>query len=106
MTLRFLESARTRMAEKTEVQLGVFEKYLVVWIGVCIVLGLFLSQVFPLLSIAINDMQIAGISIPIGICLFLMMYPALLNLRLAELRKLLNLLWENQKNRYVLEVNI
>jgi ACR3 family arsenite transporter len=78
------------MAEKSEVQLGVFEKYLVVWIGVCIVLGLFLSQVFPLLSIAINDMQIAGISIPIGICLFLMMYPALLNLRLAELRKLLN----------------
>ena len=29
-----------------------------------------------------------GISIPIGICLFLMMYPALLNLQLAELRKL------------------
>jgi ACR3 family arsenite transporter len=52
------------------------------------VIGLVLSQVFPELSIAINELQFAGISIPIGICLFLMMYPALLNLQLSELRKL------------------
>jgi len=47
-----------------------------------------LSQVFPALSIAINNWQIYGISIPIGICLFLMMYPALLNLQMSELKKL------------------
>jgi ACR3 family arsenite transporter len=52
--------------------------------------GLFLTQYFPALSTTINNMQIAGISIPIGVCLFLMMYPALLNLQLAELRKLLH----------------
>jgi ACR3 family arsenite transporter len=38
--------------------------------------------------VAINNLQLAGISIPIGICLFLMMYPALLNLQLSELKKL------------------
>jgi ACR3 family arsenite transporter len=54
------------------------------------VLGLVLSQYFPSLSIAINDLQISGISIPIGICLFLMMYPALLNFQVAELKKLLH----------------
>jgi len=37
---------------------------------------------------AINNLQFAGISIPIGICLFLMMYPALLNLQLNELKKI------------------
>jgi ACR3 family arsenite transporter len=50
--------------------------------------GLVLSQVFPQLSNAINNLQFAGISIPIGACLFLMMYPALLNLQLTELKKL------------------
>ena len=52
------------------------------------VIGLLLSQFVPQLSIAINDLQFAGISIPIGVCLFLMMYPALLNLQFRELKKL------------------
>ena len=68
--------------------LGVFEKYLAVWVALCMLLGLLLSQYFPAIGIAINSMQIAGISIPIGICLFLMMYPALLNLQFEELKKL------------------
>ena len=76
------------MVEHSEVQLGAYEKYLAVWVALCMMFGLFLSQYFPVLSVTINNMQIAGISIPIGICLFLMMYPALLNLQLAELRKL------------------
>ncbi|UCE96919.1 MAG: arsenic resistance protein [Candidatus Bathyarchaeota archaeon] len=58
------------------------------WIVLCILFGLFLAQYFPVLSITINNMQIAGISIPIGVCLFLMMYPALLNVKLEELKKL------------------
>lgn len=76
------------MGEKTEVHLGVFEKYLALWVFVCMLTGLFLSQLIPELSIAINDLQFAGISIPIGVCLFIMMYPALLNLQLSELKKL------------------
>lgn len=76
------------MIGHSEVQLGAYEKYLAVWVALCMMFGLFLSQYFPVLSVTINNMQIAGISIPIGICLFLMMYPALLNLQLAELKKL------------------
>jgi ACR3 family arsenite transporter len=71
-------------------ELSIFEKYLAVWVVLCMLFGLFLAQYFPVLSTTINNMQIAGISIPIGVCLFLMMYPALLNLQLAELRKLLH----------------
>jgi len=71
-------------------ELSIFEKYLALWVVLCMLFGLFLAQYFPALSTTINNMQIAGISIPIGVCLFLMMYPALLNLQLAELRKLLH----------------
>lgn len=51
--------------------------------------GLILSQTMPGLSVALNAWQIRGISVPIGLCLFLMMYPAVLNLQLSELRKLM-----------------
>jgi len=84
---RSLRKEERKMAEETK--LGVFEKYLAVWVATCMVVGLVLSQVFPSLSQAIDSWQIRGISIPIGICLFLMMYPALLNLQLDELKKLL-----------------
>jgi len=73
----------------TEKNLGTFEKYLAVWVAACMAAGLILSQTFPGLSQALNNWQIRGISVPIGICLFLMMYPALLNLQLDELRKLM-----------------
>ncbi|KON32271.1 MAG: hypothetical protein AC479_07675 [miscellaneous Crenarchaeota group-6 archaeon AD8-1] len=76
------------MCEPSEVQLGFFEKYLAIWVLVCMGIGLLLSQLIPQLSNIINDLQIFGISIPIGICLFLMMYPALLNLQFSELKKL------------------
>ena len=71
-----------------KMHLGVWEKYLAVWVALCMAIGLLLSQVFPGLSIAINSWQYMGISIPIGICLFLMIYPALLNIQLSEIRKI------------------
>jgi len=67
-----------------------FEKYLALWVALCMGLGLLLSQTIPGIGNTINSWQIRGISIPIGICLFLMMYPALLNLQLSELKKLRN----------------
>lgn len=68
--------------------MGRFEKYLALWVATCMGIGLLLSQTVPGVSEAINGWQVRGVSIPIGICLFLMMYPAMLNLQLAELRKL------------------
>ncbi len=71
-----------------EKKLGVFDKLLPVWIALCIIIGILISQYVPDISEVIDSWQIAGISIPIGVCLFLMMYPAMLNLQASELKKL------------------
>ena len=76
------------MSESSEIHLGFFEKNLALWVILCMLIGLVLSQSLPELSNAINSLHYAGISIPIGICLFLMMYPAMLNLQFTELKKL------------------
>jgi arsenite transporter len=67
-----------------------FEKFLAIWVALCMGVGLLLSKTIPDIGETINSWQIRGISIPIGICLFLMMYPALLNLQISELKKLKN----------------
>ena len=67
-----------------------FEKYLALWVALCMAIGVILSQIVPGIGEAIDSWQIGGISIPIGICLFLMMYPAMLNLQVSELKNLKN----------------
>lgn len=73
-----------------EKKLGIFEKLLPIWIAICMAIGIIFSQFIPGISEAIDSWQIEGISIPIGICLFLMMYPAMMNLQASEIRKLGN----------------
>ncbi|MFO7836987.1 MAG: ACR3 family arsenite efflux transporter [Candidatus Thorarchaeota archaeon] len=72
----------------TKQELTIFEKYLPIWVAICMIVGIALSRAFPGISVAIGAWQIGDISVPIGICLFLMMYPAMLNFEVAELRKL------------------
>ena len=66
----------------------IFEKYLFLWVLLCMGLELLLSQTIHSIGETIDSWQVAGISIPIGICLFLMMYPAVMNLQMSEVKKL------------------
>jgi ACR3 family arsenite transporter len=82
------QDGKPKPRQDEEKKLGTFEKFLPLWIGICMLAGIILSQMIPGVSEAINSWQVAGISVPIGICLFLMMYPAMLNIQASELRKL------------------
>ena len=76
------------MSEEEGRTISFFEKFLPLWVLLCIVIGVLISQIIPGISDALNALKIGGISVPIGICLFLMMYPAMLNLKASELKKL------------------
>ncbi|MHA2211237.1 MAG: ACR3 family arsenite efflux transporter [Candidatus Thorarchaeota archaeon] len=69
-------------------ELGTFEKYLPLWVAICMIAGIILSLTIPGIGEAIDSWKIGNISVPIGICLFLMMYPAMLNIQATELKKL------------------
>jgi len=76
------------MSKEEGRSISFFERFLTLWVALCIGIGILLSQVIPGISEAINSLQIGKISVPIGICLFLMMYPAMLNLQASGLKKL------------------
>jgi len=71
-----------------EKSLGTFEKYLWLWVFICMFLGIGVSIYIPNVSIWLDEWKVGNVSAPIGICLFLMMYPALLNFQTSELKKL------------------
>jgi ACR3 family arsenite transporter len=72
-----------------ETHLSTFEKYLALWVVICMAIGIIFSLYLPALGQAFDAWQIRGISVPIGILLFFMMYPALLNVQIKELKKLM-----------------
>ena len=78
------------MVMEHEAKLGIFEKYLTVWIGVCIIIGLLLGNFVPAMVTLLNSITIAELGylpIPIGIFLFLMMYPTVAAIEFGEIKK-------------------
>ena len=65
--------------------LGLFEKYLSLWVGICIVLGLILGEVFPQLADIFQAFEIAGYPVLVAIVLFLMIYPIMVQTDFKEI---------------------
>lgn len=72
------------MAEK---QLSIFERYLSVWVLLCITGGILLGKVAPNVAITLNDFSIYQVSIPIAVCLFFMMYPIMVKIDFTQVIK-------------------
>ena len=72
--------------------LSVFEKYLTVWVILCIAGGIVLGKFAPGIARSLDSMAISVngapvVSIPIAICLFLMMYPIMVKIDFTEIIK-------------------
>ena len=71
---------------------SVFERYLTVWVGLCIIGGILLGKVAPDLAKSLDGMAITVngapvVSIPIAICLFFMMYPIMVKIDFSSVIK-------------------
>jgi len=69
--------------------MGFFERYLTVWVVLCIVAGIALGKIAPQvaqrldqMALYVNDAPV--VSIPIAVCLFFMMYPIMVKIDFGE----------------------
>jgi ACR3 family arsenite transporter len=73
---------------KKELSLGLWEKYLTLWIILCIAAGLLIGKFFPEFGEFMNSLKFgANLSIPIGILLFFMMYPTVVGIKFSDVRR-------------------
>ncbi|PHV63861.1 ACR3 family arsenite efflux transporter [Cyanobacterium aponinum AL20118] len=73
-----------KCAEKAGSDLSFFEKYLTLWILICIVIGIGLGRIFPSLAQNLDRLNVYNVSIPIAICLFFMMYPIMVKIDFSQ----------------------
>lgn len=79
------------MTEKQH-DMGFFEHYLTLWVGLCIGSGILLGVYAPEFAKTLDGMSInvngaPVVSIPIAVCLFFMMYPIMVKIDFAEVVK-------------------
>ena len=73
--------------DKKFAPMSVFERYLTVWVFLCILAGIALGQFFPQVFQAIGSMEIAQVNLPVGLLIWVMIIPMLVKVDFAALHE-------------------
>ncbi|BCQ90879.1 ACR3 family arsenite efflux transporter [Salmonella enterica] len=74
-------SAQTQAAPA----MNLFERYLSVWVALCIAIGILLGQVIPGVFRVIGGLEIARVNLPVGLLIWVMIIPMLLRIDFSAL---------------------
>ena len=67
--------------------IGFFEKYLTIWVALCIIIGIAVGQWLPAIPQTLSKIEYVNVSIPVAILIWLMIYPMMLKVREFGIRK-------------------
>jgi ACR3 family arsenite transporter len=70
--------------------IGVFERWLTLWVALCIVAGITLGQLAPAPFQALGRMEIARVNVPVGLLIWVMIIPMLLRIDFAAIGQVRN----------------
>lgn len=66
--------------------LGLFEKYLTIWVALCIVVGVLIGLYLPQIPQTLDKFTYAQVSIPVAILIWLMIYPMMLKIDFSAIK--------------------
>ena len=67
--------------------MNLFERYLTLWVALCIVAGIALGQVFPALFQSIGRLEFAHVNLPVGLLIWVMIIPMLVKVDFGALHQ-------------------
>lgn len=68
-------------------RIGFFERYLSLWVALCIVAGTVIGNAWPSVATTLSKFTYAQISIPVAVLIWLMIYPMMLQIDFASLKR-------------------
>jgi len=74
------------METKKNSGIGFFERYLTLWVALCMVAGVLIGQFLPGIPAFLGRFEYANVSIPIAILIWLMIYPMMLKVDFQSIR--------------------
>ncbi len=66
--------------------LGVFEKYLTLWVAACIITGIAIGKYLPAFPAALGKLEYANVSLPVAVLIWLMIYPMMLKIDFQSIK--------------------
>lgn len=66
--------------------ISVFQKYLTVWVALCMVAGVLIGKFLPQIPTFLNQFEYAKVSIPIAILIWLMIYPMMMKVDFQSIK--------------------
>ena len=73
-----------------ESPLGLFGKYLSLWVGLCIIVGITLGNIFPFLFQSIANIQFKNVNFIVAILIWLMIYPMMVQIDFSSIKNFRN----------------
>lgn len=67
--------------------MSLFERYLTLWVALCIVAGIALGHAFPAFSQSVGAMEVAHVNLPVAVLIWLMIIPMLIKIDFAALHQ-------------------
>ena len=81
------ETELSVQAEQKDGGLDFFGRYLSVWVALCIVAGVMLGQFIPAIPETLSRFEYANVSIPVAILIWFMIYPMMVQIDFASIRR-------------------
>ena len=66
--------------------MGIFEKYLSIWVAICIICGVFLGSLVPNLFSSIADLEWAHVNLVVAFCIWVMVYPMMTQIDFSSIK--------------------
>ena len=66
--------------------MGIFEKYLSIWVAICIICGVFLGSLVPNLFSSIADLEWAHVNLVVAFCIWVMIYPMMTQIDFSSIK--------------------
>ena len=73
------------MSEKGNQGIGFFEKYLTMWVIICMAIGVFIGKFIPIIPTTLSKFEYYQVSVPTAILIWLMIYPMMLKIDFSSL---------------------
>lgn len=70
-----------------EKRLDFFERYLSVWVALCIVIGIGFGKLFPSVVEVLSKLEVSHVNLPIAVLVWLMIYPMMLKIDFSAIAK-------------------
>lgn len=74
------------MKQKKSPDIGFFEKYLTLWVVLCMIAGILIGKYLPDIPAVLSRFEYANVSIPIAVLIWLMIYPMMLKVDFQSIK--------------------